>query len=583
MSIDSNLDMNEQNLKLIVTRLSNNYRIQKYFIQIIKDNLKLVNLGDKNAIIKLEKINHIMPTLIKKLELPFCDLLNKNNEIINYYIDNYINGKNDETSKNILINFIYVFNFKLTDINPIDKLYEKLKYTNINFKEIQENKRTVKSITENLYDELNQLYNNWKTIIESDIIEEEYYYEQLQPVLKEKEKKIKEIENAKLLPNATIEFLKEKIKAIENLNIKILNNSKIYTNTPNDHPNIQKTNGKNISIIQENNLTEEEKKQLREIELKKRTSFYKDEYLAYGEDELTEFKNYFYPLVEMQEKEIKRQYIGFLNSGGGRIYIGINDQKYVKGIYLTYKNCDIFGNQLVGLTSEFYPQCRLDKIKVYFIPIKSPIDKKFINNLYVVKIIILPGDPYSLYSLTKKGGFISAIRRQRQVFNLDAEEIANKIIERKELKKSRNNQIQVPDLNLEFNDPEPEKNLFISSKFDEKSDIISINSNSINNKKSNNSNQRKKYKKNCIYIVNIRNIDINLKVKDINKIFTGLQQSYQKFYSKEGKSIGYGKIHFVTEEAANLAIKKFNGHNLGGKRNIVMTLQKNKFFNKINK
>ena len=74
-----------------------------------------------------------------------------------------------------------------------------------------------------------------------------------------------------------------------------------------------------------------------------------------------------------------------------------------------------------------------------------------------------------------------------------------------------------------------------------------------------------------------------MKVKEINKIFNGLQQSYQKFYSKEGKSIGYGKIHFANEEAANLAIKKFNGNNLGGKRNIVMTLQKNKFFNKINK
>ena len=39
-----------------------------------------------------------------------------------------------------------------------------------------------------------------------------------------------------------------------------------------------------------------------------------------------------------QEKELKRQYIGFLNSTGGRIYIGINDQKEVKGIVLTYKN-----------------------------------------------------------------------------------------------------------------------------------------------------------------------------------------------------------------------------------------------------
>ena len=71
--------------------------------------------------------------------------------------------------------------------------------------------------------------------------------------------------------------------------------------------------------------------------------------------------------------------------------------------------------------NDFYSKCRLDKIKVYFIPIKNPFTKKYINNLYLVKIIILPGDPYTLYSITKKGGFISAIRRRSQVFNLDAE------------------------------------------------------------------------------------------------------------------------------------------------------------------
>ena len=61
--------------------------------------------------------------------------------------------------------------------------------------------------------------------------------------------------------------------------------------------------------------------------------------------------------------------------------------------------------------NDFNPKCRLDKIKVYFIPIKNPFTKKYINNLYVVKIIILPGDPYTFYSITKKGGFIFSKRR----------------------------------------------------------------------------------------------------------------------------------------------------------------------------
>ena len=91
----------------------------------------------------------------------------------------------------------------------------------------------------------------------------------------------------------------------------------------------------------------------------------------------------------------------------------------------------------------------------------------------------------------------------------------------------RSNQIEVPDLNLDFNDPEPEKNIFIA-KYQYQNDK-SESSNS-NGKK----NQKKNKNKKCIYIVNVRNIDNNLKVKEINKIFTELQQSYQKFYSKEG-------------------------------------------------
>jgi hypothetical protein len=585
--IDSSSDMNEPNIIALIAKLSEDFNKQKIFIQIIKDTFKLADSGDKNAIIRAEKIDQFMSKAIGELGLPFCDIINESNDIINYYINNYINGKNSEISKKIIINYIHVFNYKSTDANPIiDQILEKLKITNINIKEIQDNKRITKSNIENIYDELNQLYNNWKTIIISETVgEEDYYYKQLMPILKEKEKAIKEMENQKIFSKATIQFLKEKIQSIESLKNKIQNlndnnnnhnnHNHIYKNKENQPNVINQENGY-TKDFHENGLSVEEKNKLKEIDLKKRTSFYLNEYLAYGEDELTEFKNYIYPLLDFQEKEIKRQYIGFLNSRGGRIYIGINDKKYVKGIILSYKDCDIFSNLLVGLSSEFYPQCRTDKIKVHFIPIKNSYNKKFINNLYVVKIIILPGDQYSLYSITKKGGLISAIRLQRQVLNLDAEEITKKIIERYELKRMRSNQnqIEVPDLNLDFNDPEPEKNLFVRN-FDNKSES--------NKSDSNKSNNQKKKNNKCIYIVNVRNIDINLKVKEINKIFNGLQQSYQKFYSKEGKSIGYGKIHFANEEAANLAIKKFNGNNLGGKRNIVMTLQKNKFFNKINK
>ena len=578
IEIKSNLDINEDNIKAIVYKLSNSLCNQKYFIQVLKDNIKDIKLNNKEAILKLEKISFILPTLIKELGLPFCDLITNNNEILNYYIDNYIHNIKTEISKSIIINYINIYNYESKDSNPIDNLIESLKNTNIDIKSMRDNKRITKSIIETIYDELIELFNTWKVIRNMEEDMEEDGFEQLQLSFKEKIVKINVIENQNLYSKATIEFLKEKIKQIEDfINQKKVNksNENIIDITP------KKTNihDKNIINIQLNlnksnsGLNEEEIQKLRGIELKNRTFFYKNEYLAYGEDDLTEFKNYFYPLIEGQEKEIKRQYIGFLNSNGGRIYIGINDQKVVRGIVLTYKNCDIFRNTLVGFANDFYPKCRLDKIKVYFIPVKNSFTKKYINNLYVVKIIILPGDPYCLYSITKQNGFISAIRRQSQVFNLDAEEITKEIICRNELKKNSNNQIPIPNINIGFNDPEPEKNLEIS-KYEERSESRSPN-------KDNKSG--KKIDKRYIYIVNVRNIDKNLKVKDINRYFNGCQQSYQKFFSKEGKSLGYGKIHFSSEDAAKATIQKYNGTNLGGRKNIIMTLKKTKLFNKINK
>ena len=59
---------------------------------------------------------------------------------------------------------------------------------------------------------------------------------------------------------------------------------------------------------------------------------------------------------------------------------------------LNYKQCDIQRNDLVGLTKNFYPQARLDKIEVFFIPIKNQKTNKFIPDLFVIKIHISASD-----------------------------------------------------------------------------------------------------------------------------------------------------------------------------------------------
>ena len=291
------------------------------------------------------------------------------------------------------------------------------------------------------------------------------------------------------------------------------------------------------------NMIYEEMKELSKSPLKKRTFFYKNEVLSEGEDEFTEFKDYYYPLDEEQEKEIKRQYCGFLNSQGGRIYIGIKDQNIVKGMELSYKDQDNFRNSLVLYGSEFYPKCRIDKIKVYFIPLKNMITQKFINNFFVVKIIIYPGEPYKLYSMTVKG-FNCFKRYKGQSVNLTADEIEKEIVDRGFLKINQNNNIKLED----YDDPKPEINLdftFEKEKKDKDEPIIKLQKNNVN--------------KNEEYIVMIKNIDENLKVKDINRYFNHISCSSKRFPKKRnGKSTGVGKLYFANENIAKEVIKKYD-------------------------
>ena len=307
---------------------------------------------------------------------------------------------------------------------------------------------------------------------------------------------------------------------------------------------------------------------LKEIPLKDRTSFYKEEQLIEGEDEFTEFKNYYFPLEEDKVEELKRQFCAFLNNKGGRLYIGINDQKIVKGVLLNYKKCDELRNLMVNYTYDFYPKCRLDKIKVYFIPVKSMKDNRFINDLYVIKIIIMQGEPYYLYSITTKG-FKSAIRLQGQCANLTAEEITNEIIRRGKLRESQN--FDCPrNKNAEFNDPEPEINFEIKSKDNDKDLKENYeNTNEIINKQKNSfSNTNKK----DIFVVEVKNLDNNLDIIELYDIFKDCGCIYQKFFSKDGKSRGYGLLKFSSKSLAILTIKKFDNLQINGK-NISLMLK----------
>jgi hypothetical protein len=540
--------------------------------------------------------------MIQNLGLPFCDLMNNNQDIINYYCNLYLEkDKNSEIAEKILINFINIFNYESIEVNPSEDLIEILQDCDPEtFKEIKNNKRITKNEIETIYDGLSELFSNWRMSI--NIIEnlENDYFDQFHYSLKEIINKINEIEKMKKYPKATIEFLREKIQDCESSfnnkkkfntfekkknndlsDSEDINDKKKYFSNPvnanisnyNQFNNQNITNfninNNNNNIINESDI-EENLKVIREIPLKNRTSFYKDELLVDGEDDMTEFKNYIFPLNEKQGEELRRQFCGFLNSKGGRLYLGINDEKIVKGVVLNYKKCDALRNLLVNFTYEFYPKCRLDKIKVFFIPIRSMKDNKFINNLYIVKIIVLPGEPYILYSMTNKG-FNAAIRLQGQCANLTAEEIYGEIIKRGNLPKN----YDFVNINKDFNDPEPEKNFDVEKEMDEDDWIINDQKKNKNSENLEHHKKKKKKKnKKDIFVVEVKNIDINMDTKDIYDIFNGCGSIEQKFFAKQGKSRGYGILKFSNENLAKSTIDKFNQSKIG-ENNIILILKNN--------
>ena len=525
--------------------LSNNLINQKNFIMNLNTIIDINSSGIKDLIPLFESINKILPELINYLGIPFCDIINETN-ILNYYLNTYINTKQIEI-KRILISFIQVFNFLANDIMLGDTLIQQLSNYDNDFKEISKNKRNTKTLLEEIYDILNLTYKKSnlenKAKIKKDLLE-----------------KINELEKKRCCSVSAIQYLKEKIISIDNyiriIDIKSNKNANVFNNI-NQFINIFKTNNifKMKNIYKNNIIMNEEINKVKNIPLKDREFLYKDEELIDEENEYTEFKQYSYPFSQEKIDEIKRQYCGFLNSHGGRIYIGINDFRIVKGINLDRKAYESVKNDLINYSKDFYPTCKIDKINVYFLTLKHSKTNKVMSDLYVIKIIVMPGEPYNLYSINNKGGYISALRLPGQCINLTGEEILTELMKRTNLLKQKN----INNKN-EINDTK--KNEF--EEFDEE----------INEDDKESDSEDKNNKKNIIYIVKISNIDKNLKIKDINKNFTGCGCKLQKFPADKGKSKGYGEIHFTKKTTAKHLIQKLNNSNLGGESQISLKLIK---------
>ena len=544
-----------KNMPSLILKLKSSLKLQKEFIKEIEQNLQVFIENEvQNTISSNSTINELIdsiPFIIKELGISFAHNFLQNSSIYYSLIGLYFDKKekNDEKySKKITLIFdacidIFKFSFSNDELNEIKEYLYEMK--------IIENKNEIINVEpkdeEKLYENIYILLNGLKTLIE--IGKDKEKIDELNKKYLNIKKDIKILSNKTpgQINQAEIEFFNELIQEIDDYFKKI---------------NLQNTNII-INEIPENKKIEE----IINIPLEQRTFFYLNEKIKETKNELIEFKNYSLPLTNKEDGEdIKRQICGFLNSRGGRLYIGINGQNIVKGVVLNSKARDITRNNLINLTYDFYPNCRIDKILIYFIPVKDPKTKEFISKRYIVKIRIYPGDPEFLYSMTSVG-YHSVIRRNELCYELNSAEICQEIIARDELKKIKNednNYIKESSIK----DPEPEVN-------DNEDEIdlpffgVDNNNNLSESIKKIIKEKGKRFprKKNKNYmvregtiVVKVTNIDEKIPINDVNRFFNECKRSSQKMLK------GYGFLNFSNLNDANNCIALYNGAKLGNKK-----------------
>jgi hypothetical protein len=565
---------NGERTSKIKALLSQDLLKQERYIQIIKISIINFNCGNKETPSKLCQILQRFCEFINYFGITFGEIIKKDKELIEGMFRLLFNDKIKKKCQQILLNIMKIYNYSTQRKNFGDIIRERLSQSFLDFSFTQEKKAPTE--IELLVEEINTLFEEFNGPKTKEKMVA------LFNTIKEKENKLNCLcDTDKYFPS-TLEYFRREINELKNIFSRCKNQFLEINNGENNAIQGENINDENQSnpecenkwndasildkerIILNDIFYQEQVKEESKIPLQKRTFFFHKEKLLQGEDQFTEFKDYSKPFCSFHREELIRQYLGFLNAEGGRIYIGISDSKEVAGIKLNYKERDQLISSLVGYTNDFYPSVRLDKIKVVFIPIKYARTGEFIPDLFVVKIIIHKGDQRYLYTMDNpKKGIISAIRRQTEVLNLRAKEIQDEIIRRSQLETRWADIFQ----NLtSFNDPEL--------------NIIETNGSADEEEGKNNPNDNIgiKIMKKCDYILKISNIDIDLKPRDINRALNGCGCKNQKFKGRDGKNCGEGVLIFDNEDTAKKVMQKLEGSYLGGKNQIKIKLAKSEYF-----
>ena len=562
-----------ENHNLLIQKLKESYELQKQFIKEIKEQLQfLINNEFYNGVNLNSSSKNFMdeiPFIIKDLGIPFAHNFFHNNEIKDNLMRLYYDKieKNDEKFvnkiKNIFEACMNIFHFSESNVE-LNKFRENL----LDMQIIKAKNKILDNPKEEekIYEEYNILLNELNSL--KEIYKEKEKIEELEKKYKNFIKEINIFSTSEQHKNsnlAEIQFFNELIQEIDEffkkLNLSPPKDINFHINTDN-----------NITIKEEKiNLNPNKKaEEIKFKPLDQRTSFYLNEKIKERRNEVIEFKNYHFPLTFEINEKIKQLICGFLNSKGGRLYIGIDGQNLVKGVVLDSKARDDLRRDLVNLTYDFYPSCRTNKILVYFIPVKDAQTQKFIRKNYIIKLRVYPGDIDVLYSMTSKG-YHSTIRRGDQLIVLNSTQIYKEIESRDDLKAIKN-QDNAYIKELRIRDPEPEKN---DNEDDYEQNLDFFGEDRNENLKENiktfpKKNEKKfNYKKKDninggnggnTFIVKITNIDESKPKNEVNRLFNDCKRYSQEILD------GYGFLYFSNLNDANNCIARFNGFKLGNKK-----------------
>jgi predicted HTH transcriptional regulator len=127
-----------------------------------------------------------------------------------------------------------------------------------------------------------------------------------------------------------------------------------------------------------------------------------DSKLKIYEDEMHEFKQF--TILEKSElvekiRNLSKYLCAFLNSNSGVIYLGINDDGYVKGIRLTKEMHTLAEFELSNMITLFDAHVNEKNLIMYqFCPVHRQDDYKIIDELYVIEILVKQGLPDMVYT-----------------------------------------------------------------------------------------------------------------------------------------------------------------------------------------